>query len=114
MQDKKKEARLSEVLKFSGDLTIENTRELRQLLLAALDNLEEITLAFEDVTAVDLSFVQLLCAAHRTAVRADKIFQVAGSRPEILKAAVRETGFIRESGCVLDSQGSCLWKEGWE
>lgn len=114
MNNQEKGSPKNEVLKFKGDLTIENAQELHRLLLAALDNLEEISLSFEEVTAVDLSFVQLICAAHRTAVRADKNLKLADPRPEVLKAVVRETGFLREAGCVLDTQGSCLWKEGWE
>lgn len=114
MNNEKKASPKNEVVKFNGDLTIENAQELHRLLLAALDNHKEISLFFEEVTAVDLSFVQLLCAAHRTAVRADKILKLADPRPEVLKTAVRETGFIRETGCALDSQGSCIWKEGWE
>ncbi|MDD5642731.1 MAG: STAS domain-containing protein [Syntrophales bacterium] len=114
MKNKKKASPNHEVLKFAGDLTIDNAQELHRVLLAALDNATEISLTFAEVTAVDLSFVQLLCAAHRTAIRADKTLKLADPRPEVLKAAVRETGFIRERGCNLDSQGSCLWKEGWE
>ena len=114
MKNKKKVAADTEVLTFGGDLTVENIQQLYGTLQAALDNTRELSLTFTDVTAVDLSFVQLLCAAHRTAVRADKIMKVSSHRPEILKAAVRELGFVREEGCTLDIQGSCLWKEGWE
>lgn len=114
MKNKKKESFKTEILKLHGDLTIENTRELHQILLTGLDKAAGLALSFENVTAVDLSFIQLVCAAHRTAIRADKTMKLAGPRPEVLQKAVRETGFIRETGCVLDTQDSCIWKKGWE
>ncbi len=114
MDMKKKVASKTEVVTFSGDLTIENAQELQKILLAAMDNAAELLLTFENVTATDLTFVQLLCSAHRTAVRSDKIMKLASPRPEVLMAAVRETGFIREKGCILDTQASCIWKEGWQ
>jgi len=114
MQDNKKRASATKVLEMDGDLTIENVQELHQKLLTALDQIEELAITFEKVTAVDLAFVQLLCAAHRTAVKADKTLKLAGHCPEALITAVRELGFLRETGCILDTQGSCLWKEGWE
>ncbi|MBI4642436.1 MAG: STAS domain-containing protein [Deltaproteobacteria bacterium] len=114
MKNKKKGSSKTEVLKFCGDLTIENAQELHKILLTALDKAEQLLLTFENVTATDLSFVQLLCSAHRTAVRSDKNMKLDSQRPEVLKAAVREMGLIREKGCVLDTQESCIWKEGWE
>ena len=114
MNNNKKESPKTDVLKICGDLTIENARELHKTLLAALDNTEQLTLTFDKVTAIDLSFIQLLCAAHRTAVRADKVMKLDRQRPDVLRKAVQETGFFRENGCVLDTQDSCIWKEGWE
>jgi anti-anti-sigma regulatory factor len=114
MKNKPKGSPKTEILKFSGDLTIENVLELRNNLLNSLDKAEQLLLTFENVTATDLSFIQLLCSAHRTAVRSEKNLKLDNHRPDVLKAAVRETGFIREKGCVLDTQASCIWKEGWE
>jgi ABC-type transporter Mla MlaB component len=102
------------VLELDGDLTIENMQELHQILLDSLKNCHELSLSFAKVTAVDFSFVQLLCAAHRAAVRAEKVMRLPGECPEALRTVVRESGFMREQGCVLDTQGSCLWKERWE
>jgi anti-anti-sigma regulatory factor len=114
MEIRKNEASKTKGINFAGDLTIENTQELHKILFTSLKNSNELSLSFEKVTAVDFSFVQLLCSAHRTAVRADKILKLPGECPEVLKTVVRESGFMREKGCVLDTQGSCLWKERWE
>lgn len=114
MKSKETASPKTEALKLGGDLTIENAQELHKTLVTALNNADQIVLYFENVMATDLSFIQLLCSAHRTAVRSDKNMKLAGPRPDVLKAAVREMGFIREKGCILDTQESCIWKEGWE
>ena len=114
MKNKKKALTERQVVKFGGDLTIENSQKHREVLLTALNNATRLLVTFEEVTATDLSFVQLLCSAHRTAAGNDKTLEVASQRPDALKAAVRELGFIRDKGCVLDTQKSCIWKEGWE
>jgi anti-anti-sigma regulatory factor len=113
MKKKPDKSVVAETLTLVGDLTIENTQELQQKVLAALDKTEQLTIAFEDVTAADLSLVQLLCAAHRMSVRAGKFLKLDRERPEALCRAMQEMGFLRDKGCALDSQGSCLWKEGW-
>ncbi len=114
MKGKKKALTEPQIIKFAGDLTIENSQELHKILLTALNNANQLLVTFEGVTAADLSFMQLLCSAHRTAVRTDKHLELASPRPGVLKAAVQELGFIRDKGCVLDTQASCIWKEGWE
>ena len=103
----------TETLTLTGDLTIEHAQDLHQKLLAALDQTQHLTITFAEVTAADLSLVQLLCSAHRTALRAVKFLEVDQRRPEILCRLVREVGFLRDKGCALDGQGSCIWKEGW-
>jgi anti-anti-sigma regulatory factor len=113
MTDSTEEACNARTVTFTGDLTIENVQELHQKLSAALDEVTQLTLAFADVTAVDLGFVQLLCSAHRTAVRAGKVMTLDSRRPQIFHRSLKEMGFLRDRGCVLDSQGSCIWKTGW-
>ena len=113
MKKNSDEPAVSETLTLVGDLTIENAQELHQKLMTILDQTQQLTIAFEDVTAADLSLVQLLCSAHRTSVRAEKFLKLDQQRPEALRQVVREIGFLRDKGCALDSQGSCIWKKGW-
>jgi ABC-type transporter Mla MlaB component len=113
MKKKSDKSVTTETLTLIGDLTIEHVQELHQKLMAALDKTQHLTITFADVTGADLSCVQLLCSAHRTAVRTDKFLKLDQQRPEALCRVVKETGFHRDKGCALDSQGSCIWKEGW-
>ena len=99
-------------LTLTGDLTIEKARELHQKLLTALEQTQNLTIKFEGVTRVDLAFLQLLGAAHRTALKTDKFFRVEQDPSENLCRQIEEAGFRRDQGCTLDCQGSCLWKRG--
>lgn len=50
------------VIKFSGSLTLEHSREIHTELLARLPEAKAITLDLDDSEKSDLSFVQLLCS----------------------------------------------------
>jgi anti-anti-sigma regulatory factor len=100
-------------IRFAGELTIEHAAELQTVLMESLDRLDRLCLLFENVTAVDISFLQLLCSAHRSAVKNNKILWLDRHRPEPLKLTVIEAGFGRQEGCVLDVHQTCIWKEGW-
>jgi anti-anti-sigma regulatory factor len=113
MKDNSDKSVSVETVTLTGDLTIENAQKLHKKLTAILDHTEQLTIVFENVTAADLSLVQLLCSAHRTSVRADKFLKLDRKRQEALCRAMQELGFLRDKGCALDTQGSCLWKEGW-
>jgi ABC-type transporter Mla MlaB component len=100
-------------LSFAGNLTIEHAAELQTFLMESLNRRDRLHLVFENVTEVDISFLQLLCSAHRTAVKTNKTLMLDGHRPEPLRLAVIGGGFGRQEGCVLDVQQTCIWKEGW-
>jgi anti-anti-sigma regulatory factor len=103
-----------EIIKLAGELTIERAEELRKMLGDKLERTERLFLSFAEVTEVDVSFLQLLCSAHRTALKVQKCFWIDKDRPEALRSAIKEAGFVREQGCNLDFTHNCLWKEGWE
>jgi len=94
---------------LDGDLTLPHTEELRGLFLKALVNADDVSLRFADVHEVDLSCLQVLCSAHRSAVRLRKQLRFDGEPPEALKSAVLAAGFSRLKGCKLDCGESCLW-----
>ena len=103
----------AKALRFEGSLTIERAAELKMFLMESLNRMDRLHLVFENVTEVDISFLQLLCSVHRTAVKEKKNLTLDGHRPESLRLSVLEAGFVRQEGCVLDVQQTCIWKEGW-
>jgi len=98
-----------EMVRFSGDLDIQRAGELRSTLLEALEESEAVSLEFGECAKVDLSVVQMLCSAHRTATKLHKLLRLSGSLPRGFLEAVEDTGYSRTSGCTYDREGTCLW-----
>jgi|Deesub1362A_J573_1020465.scaffolds.fasta_scaffold00073_21 anti-anti-sigma factor len=99
------------VLKATGDLTIERAAELKEVLLRLLGEADNVIFDLKGVNALDLTCLQLMCSAHRTAVMSNKRFTLAETYPEAFKNAVKEAGYYRHAGCVRGGEG-CLWTEG--
>jgi anti-anti-sigma regulatory factor len=97
------------VVTLDGDVTLPQAEELRRVLIKALVDADEVALDMEKVQNVDLSCLQLLCSAHRSASRFTKKLFFSGSPPKALKDAVEAAGFSRVTGCRLDCDKSCLW-----
>ena len=94
---------------LDGELTLPNAQPLRSAFLKALVESDDVSLLFENVREVDLSCLQLLCSAHRSAARLQKRFVIEGPVPPALRDAAEEAGFSRLHGCRLDRDGSCIW-----
>jgi len=112
MNPKKKNSDNVEVVALRGDLTIAHAADLKQLLHESLDRSQRIAVRLEDVTAVDLSCLQLLCSAHRTASTLDKRLTLEGARPSLFRQAMQQAGFMRQKGCSLNHNTTCLWCGG--
>jgi anti-anti-sigma regulatory factor len=96
-------------LTLDGDLTVNRAEELRMLLIKALIDADQVRVEFGPVTGVDLSCLQLLCSAHRSAGRMQRRLSLSGDWPEPFKQTVEQAGYARHTGCRLDSDHSCLW-----
>lgn len=94
---------------LSGDLTLQVAGEVKALFVKALSAKGDVTFRFEDVGDVDLSFIQMLCSAHRSAHDDGKKFNLAGTWPKSLTALLEESGLNVHVGCSLDSGIECPW-----
>jgi anti-anti-sigma factor len=100
---------------LEGNLTVANAADLRILLLEALaaeGNHIEVNL--EGVTGLDLSFMQLMCSAARTARNSGKELSLAGTTSGVLLQARKAAGYIRQLGCNYNPTKSCIWVGGLE
>jgi ABC-type transporter Mla MlaB component len=102
------------VLKLEGLCTIDHAQELKELLMTALKENAWVTADLQGVTEVDLSCLQLLCAAHRAFLAENKELAIHDKRSGAFRRLVREAGFERTLGCHNDPMKSCLWKGGLE
>jgi anti-anti-sigma regulatory factor len=70
----------------------------------------EIRIDLSGVGEVDVTCLQLLCAAHHAATVEGRRFSLSGSGPGVC-STIERLGFLRHVGCSSDSGGSCLWKD---
>ncbi len=81
----------------SGNATVESSAETRDILIEALQKSKKIVIDIEEIEKVDISFLQLLISAEKTAQAQKKHIEIDPanySRP-LLSAAVK-AGFCRE------------------
>lgn len=96
------------ILLINGELTIQNASELKRILMESINNSEHVVLNLENVTEMDLSSLQLLYSAHRTAAKSNRRFTLSNNCPEVFKKAVKDTGYLRHFGCESDCDMRCL------
>jgi ABC-type transporter Mla MlaB component len=94
---------------LNGELTLPYAEELKHVIIKAVLDVDDLSFAFADVEAADLSLLQLLCSAHRSAVRLHKKVGFSGALPKPFTDTVEAAGFSRLKGCKLDCEKSCLW-----
>ncbi len=82
-------------LTFSGKLTVRGIDALHERLRDALARHPAVTLDCSAAEAVDVSLIQLLLAAHRSA---GARFGLAGPLPAVLRDALDRGGFLAGDG----------------
>jgi ABC-type transporter Mla MlaB component len=97
------------MLTLNGKLTIDHAAELRGNLIKTMEKANHLTIRIENVTEVDLSCLQLLCSAHRTAVSLKKNLTLNIPGRGIFPDTVKTAGYSRSCGCALSPDKSCLW-----
>lgn len=96
-------------IEWSGDLTIRRIAELKDEVATALRR-GDVLICIDSDAQFDLSFLQLLCAAHRTANREGKQLQLHADLPAAFGELLKSAGFFRHVGCIEDKDDSCIWK----
>lgn len=99
-------------LRLEGPLTLEHAEELRNALREGLSKSLSVTIELADQIEVDLSCLQLFCAAHRSALASRKKLNLRRGVPESFRNLVESAGFIRHQGCTLNPYQDCLWVGG--
>jgi len=103
------------VLEPQGVLDISKARQVRDDLNAAFAEGTQVVVKLEGVTEADLTFFQLLCAAHReAAVQGKKLTVDNTGIQEPLQRLLLEGGIARQFECQHAKGQQCLWcGEGW-
>ena len=114
MQSVENGLKQSSRLALAGELTISRASELAASIGQWLAEQETVAvLDLAAVTAADVSFLQILCAAHRSSLRDGKSLSVVSPSRELLRA-LKTAGFERRQPCTQCAGDTCLWqvKEG--
>jgi len=99
-------------LVMGGSLTIENASSLRLKLLEALMREDDLSVCIDTDAVLDVSFLQILCSAHRTATKLDKTFLLRDLAEDNFASVVKSAGYSRKRGCARDKYDTCLWLGG--
>jgi len=99
-------------LTLSGSLTIENASAIKKKLITAVMREDALKVCIDADAAVDISFLQLLCSAHRTASKLGKSFALGHAASGNLFTAAESAGYFRKRGCARDREDTCLWMGG--
>jgi hypothetical protein len=84
-------------IEFVGDQTIRTVSEAHRRLAEAIAASGAVEASVEAETSVDLSFVQLIEAARRTAREAGASFRLAGPAAGALRKTLERGGFLAAS-----------------
>ena len=93
-------------LRLSGSLTIQQALPLKEILLQAVAESKQLIIHLDQIENMDLTALQLLCAAHRDLLKSGKTVTCEGSVPEVVHRVVRESGFV---GCAGEDEKMGLW-----
>jgi anti-anti-sigma factor len=100
------------VFRARGDLTVERAREVQEALRQALRQAQHVVLDLQEVSALDLSFLQILCAACKTALAAGRTLAHRGGNGGAFWEGVERAGYPSKWGCLREAETSCLWVSG--
>ena len=84
-------------LKLSGPLTTAGANDIRGLIAEALETSNSVRIDVSAVTDIDLSFLQTLIAAHKTAKLERKSLTVLASGSEALAVQISDAACRRPS-----------------
>lgn len=84
---------------LEGDLTLPHAEDMRKAFMKAILDTDTITVSFGNVRDIDLTCLQLLCSAHRSAARFNKQIAFSGILPPLVRKAVVTAGYSHLRGC---------------
>lgn len=102
-----------EIIVTSGDrLTIENAAEFSRILREALEASKNVAIEFDPAVEIDITGVQLLCSACKSAAEGGRTFSYHGPQPEALAGIISSSGAERRAVCKHNNDSTCIWFGG--
>ena len=102
-----------DIIITSGDrLTIETAAEFARLVREALEASKNVAVEFEPALEIDITGLQILCSACKTAASVGQTFSYHGPQPEALAALISASGAERHALCKHNNNSTCIWFGG--
>ncbi len=100
----------SEILLDSGPrLTIENAGDFARRISDGLAAGENVALSFAPDVELDITVLQILCSACKTATEQGRTIVLRGKRPAALDALVEASGARQPGTCKQHNDTICTW-----
>ena len=90
----------SGVLAFEGEMTIHHVSDIKERLLEAFSDAEQVTLDVSATTSVDVAGIQLLCACLRFSNSRGKKMNLLLGENTMFSEFLDEVGFSRDFICT--------------
>ncbi len=97
------------VLTLRGSFCERHADELRSRLINGIDDTQRLIVDCNQVTAVDMTCLQLLCTASGVSRTMNKDFVIRGDRRSLFRKAVGATGYANCIGADPACFQNCLW-----
>lgn len=101
----------STYVRLDGPLTIAAVDTMQTALLSALDSGDDLDLELDESSPCDLALVQVLCAAHLSAMRRGQKIRLTGSLPAAVLEMLQRVGFDKDFSCGAYTDHGCLLAE---
>ena len=99
-------------LHLSGEITLLQAQDLLALLNQALEASDHVVIDMEEITDIDMAGLQLLCAAHKSAMDLNKHLVMSPNQPDVLVSRVGQAGLACRQNCDGLDNTNCLWMGG--
>ena len=102
-----------EIIITSGArLTVENAAEFARIIREALEASNNVVLEFEPAAEIDITGVQILCSACKSAASTGNTFTYHGPQPQALEDIITACGAGRHAVCKHNNNSICIWFGG--
>lgn len=102
-----------EIIISSGDrLTIENASDFARIIHEALNSSKNVAIEFESALEVDITGLQLICSACKSAAAKGCSFSYHGRMPPSLTEMIVASGAARHAICRHNNDSTCIWFGG--
>lgn len=92
-------------IKLTGELTIQRAAELKETISKSFPKSGKVVLDLQNITSIDLSFLQLLYATQQAVASTGKTFTLSCQSPEVLNRVIEQCGFSGQLGSLIPRKG---------